>query len=682
MQNSRGACRSDSIRMLSDPTMTRILFAGTIFCSAFLLFLVQPLISKQLLPWFGGSAAVWGSCLAFFQAVLLAGYAYADWVTHRLGRRAQALLHTVLLALSLACLPIIADPGWKPAGGEDPTLRILLMLGATIGLPYFLLSTTGPLVQGWVSRALPDARVYRYYALSNFASLAALLGYPLLLEPNARLAQQAWAWSALYLLFVLLCAGCAWRAMHAPALPPVRSDADARPPRPAQYLLWLLLSALGSWLLLAVTNHITQNIASVPFLWVLPLSLYLLSFILCFESDRWYRRAFFLPAGAAALLLCAWGLQDPRLGFDIRVAVPLYAGGLFLLCMFLHGELALLRPAARYLTRFYLSMSLGGALGGIAVGLVAPRLLPSYYELGIGLAAVAVLAMFVLGRRPPLALASLLLAATCAWLLQVQVNRELGAARQIARNFYGSVRTQDTLRGIDSVRGLYHGAIRHGEQYLAPHRRGEPTSYYGEKSGVARAIRALQRPGMRVGVIGLGTGTLAAYGRQGDVYRFYEINPHVMALARDEFSFLRDSRARIETVLGDARLALEREPPQQFDVLAVDAFSGDAIPVHLVTREALAIYRRHMKADGILAFHVTNKFLSLAPVVEKLAEDQGLRAVRIVDDGADTTGHRTDWVLLAERLPGPVEEASGDIPRVPGLAVWTDDFNNLFQVLK
>lgn len=662
--------------------MTKIFFAGTIFTSAFLLFLVQPLISKQLLPWFGGSAAVWGSCLAFFQAVLLAGYAYADWVTRHLGRRAQALLHIVLLVMSLLCLPIIADPGWKPAGGEDPTLRILLMLGATIGLPYFLLSTTGPLVQGWISRTLPDARVYRYYALSNVASLAALLGYPLLLEPHARLAQQAWIWSGLYLVFVLLCIACAWRARLAPLVPAARTDADAQAPRAAHYLLWLLLAALGSWLLLAVTNHITQNIASVPFLWVLPLSLYLLSFILCFESDRWYRRAFFLPAGAAALLLCAWGLQDPRLGLDIRVAVPLYGGGLFLLCMFLHGELALLRPATHYLTRFYLCMSLGGALGGIGVGLLAPRLLPSYYELGIGLAAVAVLAMFVLRRRPPLALAALVLAAACAWLLQVQVDRELGAARQIARNFYGSVRTQDTLRGVDSVRGLYHGSIRHGEQYLAAHRRAEPTSYYGEKSGVALAIRALEREGLRVGVVGLGTGTLAAYGRPGDVYRFYEINPHVMALARDEFSFLRDSAARIETVLGDARLALEREPPQQFDVLAVDAFSGDAIPVHLVTREALAIYRRHLKPDGILAFHVTNKFLSLAPVVQQLARDQGLQAVRIVDDGADTTGHRTDWVLLSARVPASLAGAGRDIPEVPGLAVWTDDFNNLFQVLK
>ncbi|GIZ50501.1 spermidine synthase [Noviherbaspirillum aridicola] len=662
--------------------MTKIFFAGTIFCSAFLLFLVQPLISKQLLPWFGGSAAVWGSCLAFFQAVLLAGYAYADWVTRRLDGRRQALLHTALLALSLLCLPIIADPGWKPAGGEDPTLRILLMLGATIGLPYFLLSTTGPLVQGWVSRTLPDARVYRFYALSNVASLAALLGYPLLLEPSARLAQQAWIWSGLYVVFVLLCAACAWRAMRAPALPAPAAHEDAVAPRAAHYLLWLLLSALGSWLLLAVTNHITQNIASVPFLWVLPLSLYLLSFILCFESDRWYRRAIFLPAGAAALLLCAWGLQDPRLGFDIRVAVPLYGGGLFLLCMFLHGELALMRPSARYLTRFYLCMSLGGAIGGIAVGLLAPRLLPSYYELGIGLAAVAVLAMFVLGRRPPLVLASLLLAAACAWLLQVQVNRDMGAARQIARNFYGSVRTQDTLRGVDSVRGLYHGSIRHGEQYLAPHRRGEPTSYYGEKSGVARAIRAFDRPGLRVGVVGLGTGTLAAYGKPGDVYRFYEINPHVMALARDEFSFLRDSPARIETVLGDARLAMEREAPQQFDVLAVDAFSGDAIPVHLVTREALAIYRRHLKPDGILAFHVTNKFLSLSPVVQELARDQGLHAVRIVDDGMDTTGHRTDWVLLSARMPAALADAGDAIPQVPGLAVWTDDFNNLFQVLK
>ncbi|HEY8607705.1 MAG TPA: fused MFS/spermidine synthase [Noviherbaspirillum sp.] len=672
--------------------MTRLLFAGTIFCSAFLLFLVQPLISKQILPWFGGSAAVWASCLAFFQAVLLAGYAYADWVTRHLSARSQALLHLTLLALSLAFLPIVADAGWKPDGTEDPSWRILLMLGATIGLPYFLLSTTGPLVQGWISRTLPGARVYRYYALSNLASLAALIGYPLLLEPRARVPVQAGIWSALYVLFAVLCAASALRARRqAPSLSEThRQEGQLAPqaPRPASYLLWLLLSALGSWLLLAVTNHITQNIASVPFLWVLPLSLYLLSFILCFESDRWYRRAFFLPAGAAALLLCAYGLQDARLGFNIRTAVPLYATGLFLLCMFLHGELAAMRPPPRYLTRFYLMLSLGGALGGIAVGLLVPRLLPSYYELGIGLAAVAVLAVFVFAGRRVLVAASVLLALACGYFLQIQVSRDLDTARRIERNFYGSVRTQDTLRGEGSVRGLYHGSIRHGEQYLVAHRRQEPTSYYGEKSGVALAIReaGAGSGGRRVGVIGLGTGTLAAYGREGDVFRFYEINPQVMAIARDEFSFLRDSRARVETVLGDARLALEKEAPQHFDVLAVDAFSGDAIPVHLITREALSVYRRHLRPGGVVAFHVTNKFLSLAPVVERLAADQGLHAVRIVDSGNDTTGHRTDWVLVsaqADILRRPaIRDAAAAIPAAPGLAVWTDDFNNLFEVLR
>ncbi|KRB84951.1 spermidine synthase [Noviherbaspirillum sp. Root189] len=691
--------------------MTRLLFAGTIFTSAFLLFLVQPLVSKQILPWFGGSAAVWATCMVFFQVVLLAGYAYADLTTRHLGPRRQVGLHIVLLLASALLLPIVADPGLKPAGGDDPALRILLLLILTMGLPYFLLSTTGPLVQAWLTRSVVDARVYRFYALSNFASLLALVAYPFLIEPRATLLSQAMAWSVLYGMFIVLCAlsGLMF-ARHASLRPldplhpshpshprhhsmagdtPAPPEAAAvHPPTLGDHATWLALSAMGSWMLLAVTNHITQNIAAVPFLWLLPLTIYLLSFILCFESDRWYRRKLFLLPVAAALALCAYGLQDGVLGFNIRTAIPLYATGLFFMCMFLHGELAMLRPSPRYLTRFYLMLSLGGALGGIAVGLLAPRLLPGYYELGIGLAIVALLAGWLFRGRLPLMIGALLLALLCGSFFYKQVAAGRKDAHTLMRSFYGSLRIADThhVNAIDNVRGLYHGAIRHGEQFLDPARRREPTSYYGRETGIGLAINNARRDMRKIGLIGLGSGTLAAYGRVGDVYRFYEINPQVIALAQSEFSFLKDSPARIETVLGDARLTLEKEAPQGFDVLAVDAFSGDAIPVHLLTREAMDVYLRHMRPDGIIAFHVTNRFLSLAPVVQQIAAARGLNALLIHDDGMRTTRHKTDWVLVARDAHTLAAEAfrkgSTSIPVIPGLRPWTDDFNNLFDVLK
>ncbi|WP_151638000.1 spermidine synthase [Noviherbaspirillum aerium] len=675
--------------------MTTLLFAGTIFCSAFLLFLVQPLISKQILPWFGGSAAVWATCMVFFQVVLLGGYAYADWLSRHLTPRRQAMVHGALLALSLLFLPIAADPAWKPESAEDPALRILLLLGATIGLPYFLLSTTGPLVQSWIARTLPDARVYRFYALSNLASLLALVSYPFLVEPSAALLTQARLWSGLYLLFLLLCAASAMGFARgaAPGIDAGNnskgSDAsDEAPPRLRDYLTWLALSAMGSWTLLAVTSHITQNIAPVPFLWLLPLTLYLLSFILCFESDRWYRRAIYIAPTAVVVAFCAYALQHAELGLNLRLAVPLYALGLLLICMLLHGELAQMRPKGRYLTRFYLMLSLGGALGGIAVSLIAPRVLPAYFELGIGFVIVACLAAWVFRRKPLQTMAMLLLAAACGYFVHAQINLYRKDMHALVRNFYGSLRVADARQGDPRhhVRGLYHGVIRHGKQFLDPQRSREPTSYYGRESGIGLAIRHAGEAPRRVGLIGMGAGTLAAYGRAGDVYRFYEINPQVIDIATRDFSFLRDSRARIETVLADARLALEKEAPQQFDVLAVDAFSGDAIPVHLLTREAMAIYRRHLRPGGVLAFHVTNRYLKLAPVVRQLADEQGLASVLIHDDGMLSTRHKTDWVLVSQdaaalRHPA-LAKASVPIGDIPGLRPWTDDFNNLFQVLK
>lgn len=672
--------------------LTQPLFAGTIFTSAFLLFLVQPLGAKQILPWFGGSAAVWSICMVFFQTVLLAGYAYADIVRRRLSLGGQARLHSALLAISVLTLPIVANPRWKPTGAEDPTLWILGLLLATIGLPYFLLCTTGPLLQSWLARCAAGVQVYRYFSLSNLASLVSLLCYPVLIEPALALKPQAWAWSTGYAAFVLLGCAVAWHVARLPDAVATPVDTgrthDGAAPTWRRQLRWLALPALGSWLLLAITNHLTQNVAAIPFLWVLPLVIYLLTFTLCFESDRWYRRGLFLPLAALCLAACAYALQE-ALSTDLRVAIALYGGGLFVLCMVLHGETARSRPSPTYLTRFYLMLSLGGALGGIAVGLVAPAVLPAYYELGLGFVLAALAGAVALRSVRWATPACLVLAAGAALALGLQVQDDFQDARQVQRNFYGTLITLDHHRDDprDDVRQMYHGAVRHGEQFLAPDRRHEPTTYYGPTAGIGRALAALpgDRP-HRVGLIGLGAGTLATYARSGDVFRLYEINPQVFALADHEFSFLRDSAARIERVLGDARLALERETPQGFDVLAVDAFSGDSVPIHLLTREAMAVYWHHMRADGIVAFHLTNRFLALPPVVERVARANGLHTLLVHDEDPPGMLRRTDWLLVARdpavfdrpglRGTGSAVDTSATLP------AWTDDFNDLFSALK
>jgi SAM-dependent methyltransferase len=676
-----------------------LLYAITIFVSAFLLFLVQPVMAKQILPWFGGSAAVWTTCLVFFQTALLAGYAYCDLTVRRLGPRRQMQLHSVLLVASLAVLPIIPGAQWKPLGSESPSWLILGMLAATIGLPYFLLSTTSPLVQVWFARARPGASPYRLFALSNLASMLALVGYPFLLEPWSPTRAQAIGWSVGYALFVVLCVGAGWASLRAHAAaalsPPVTGDsdgeapADEAPPTATRQLLWCALAATGSLLLLGVSNHITQNVASVPLLWIVPLAIYLLTFILCFDATGWYQRPTFLAMLAAGLGVMAWTLADPDLAHELALQVGVFCAGLFLACMFCHGELVRLKPAPRYLTRFYLMISLGGAGGSVLVGIVAPLVLPAHFELAGGLVVCAALLLWQVRRDmlvfPALAAAGLLFAIGCAvWSIHEFYDRTIVSAR----NFYGVLRVQEFGTETSRRRSLVHGTILHGSQNLDPELRREPTSYYTQTSGIGRLIETLHprvEP-LRVGIIGLGAGTLATYGAKGDVYRFYDINPDVITIARRDFTFLADSAATIETALGDARLNLEREPAQRFDVLAIDAFSSDAIPVHLITSEALAVYKRHVAPGGVIAFHVTNRFLNLIPVVDALAKANGLYVIHIADDGPGALGSRSDWLLLSESeellaKPELADFATAIEPR-PNWRLWTDDFNNIVQVLK
>jgi SAM-dependent methyltransferase len=668
-----------------------IIYALTIFTSAFLLFLVQPVMAKQILPWFGGSAAVWTTCLVFFQFLLLFGYAYSDWTTRHMKPRHQAILHIALLAVSLVSLPILADPSWKPGGEEEPAWRILGLLGATIGLPYFLLSTTGPLVQAWFARTFPAGTVYRLFALSNFASLLALLCYPFVLEPWVTTVQQSTGWSIGYGVFAVLCAAAAVYSLRAAAPSPAAATAPAADsgPKPTagDFASWLVFSAMGSFMLLAVTNHITHDVASVPFLWILPLTIYLITFILSFEGRGWYRRGLFLGPLLVGVGAMAWALNGDMGLSNIKHAIALFCAGLFVACMFFHGELANMKPAPRYLTSFYLMVSLGGALGGFFVGFVAPHFFNTYYEFGLGLVVTVLLAVYVV-RRMPLFVPLLVVCAGgfTAYHVYHYVDSLSRNTLVMKRNFYGTLRVRDTGSGDDTLRRLMHGVIMHGEQYLTGKRRTEPTSYYGPSSGVGLAIRTLGTRPLRVAVIGLGTGTLATYGRPGDVYRFYEINPAVVEIARTQFSYLSDSKAKVETVLGDARLTMEREAPQGYDVIAIDAFSSDAIPVHLITREAMRAYLKHLKPDGVIAFHVTNRFLRLSPVVKQIADEQHLRTALVVDDAEETDYSRTDWVLVTRNdkllAAKDIAKATSSIDPIPGLAVWTDDYNNLFRILK
>lgn len=675
-----------------------LLYALTIFSSAFLLFLVQPVLAKQILPWFGGSAAVWTTCLVFFQSILLAGYAYSDFVVHRMSPRAQVWLHWILLAVALAFLPIIPGEMWKPAGSENPSWLILGMLVATVGLPYFLLSTTSPLIQAWFARTIPNASPYRLFALSNLASLLALVAYPFAVEPFVSTRLQALGWSAGFVVFAALCGLAAWTSLARATGTAARLQAEAAkldfnepPPTFGRQVLWCALAGTGSFLLLAVSNHICQNISAIPLLWILPLSLYLATFILCFDGKGWYRRHLFLALTAATLGVMAWTYADPDLTHDLRIQISVFSVGLFVTCMFCHGELVEIKPAPRHLTRFYLMISLGGALGSVLVGIVAPLALPAYFELGVGIGLCALLLMWRSRRDHPvfviLGLAATIGAGYSLWYDIEHFYDDTILAR---RNFYGVLRVKELGSDGNQRRSLVHGTILHGNQYLSADLRVRPTTYYVSTSGIGRLLdsfAAESRP-LRVGVIGLGAGTLATYGRAGDVYRFYDINPAVVEIARRDFSYLTDSKAKIEVALGDARLNLEREPPQQLDVLAIDAFSSDSIPVHLITREALQIYRRHLKPGGVIAFHVTNRFLDLIPVVDRIAEEEKMQVAHLPDEAEDDEdrGSRSDWVLVtqndeilgAEKILAAVTE----VVKQPGWRTWTDDFNNMVQVLK
>ena len=674
------------------------LYALTIFSSSFLLFEVQPLIAKIILPRFGGAAAVWLVCLLFFQAVLLLGYLYAHLLTSHLRSVVQRRIHAAALLASLFTLPIL--PRFSANPTVAPELRVLFVLASAVGLPYFLLASTTPLLQAWSAQARASSSIYRYYALSNAGSLLALLSYPLFIEPYFSSSHQAMGWSFAYVFFAAVCALVAFSSLRQAGEAPQKLSAPG--PDWKIQLLWVALAACGSALLLAITNHISQNIAPVPLLWIIPLTLYLLTFILCFESNIWYRRPLFLRLFAVAIGAMTYALSAQFSNLPLYVIIPLFCAGLFICCMVCHGELARLKPPAESLTSFYLMCSFGGALGGVFVALLAPHVFSGFYELPIALGFCTLLVLLILRRdresplhKPGWNLpwsGALALSAVIICGLIFDAWSQSADTRTMVRNFYGVLRVRDeeihTQQGAASrvipYRRLVNGTITHGLQFLDRNLRHEPTTYYSRGSGVGLAFQAAASTHpLHVGAIGLGAGTIAAYGRRGDRFTFYEINPLVVRVANQDFSFLHDSAAQISSVIGDARLSLEREAPQNFDLLVVDAFSGDAIPIHLLTREAFALYFRNLKPEGLLLVHISNSHLDLQPVVLAGAASAGREAL-LVDNGPEREQgiFRATWMIVGRgALFEQLRAKNGKLDSRDARG-WTDDYSSLLPILK
>lgn len=703
-------------------------FAVTIFASALLIFLVQPLVAKRILPWFGGAAAVWTLCLAFYQTTLFAGYAYAHGLIRFVPRRRQQVVHAAVIAAALLALPILPGESWRPEPGDRaPSLLILAMLSANVGFPFLVLAATGPLAQAWFARAAPGRSPYPLYAVSNLGSLLAVVAYPFLIEPNLGVSDSGAAWSWAFVATAAAVLGCAGTARRAAEPAPAAETAlGSRPIRAADAVLWLMLSSAAVMLLMGVTNELCLDLASVPFLWIVPLSLYLVTFVLCFGYARVYRRAPWL-LWTAAVLLAPW-LLDAAVGVgaggELRTAGGLpwfvlrYCGLLFGGCMLLHGELYRLRPPSASLTAFYLWVAAGGAIGGLFVGLLAPLVLDAYYELPLALAVAspALLAAFFhdergwLSSRGPRwrrAAAVFVTLAALAFGATRVLPAQDGVVQQ-ERTFFGVLRVTESALPKGAVgRSLSNGSTLHGIQRFDHEDR--PTSYYGVDTGIGLLFGS-RRDGAawNVGALGLGVGTLAAYAREGDRLRFYEIDPVVARLAGADgyFTYLERSPADVEIVPGDGRLSLaaeRRAGEPRFDLLVLDAYSSDAVPVHLLTIEAVELYADRVKDDGLLAFHLSNRFFRLPALVGREGAELGWRTLLLKNPNLPhRLSRRSTWLVLGrdearlrelgrraalrwKRLGVEPElyEIRYPAPRVLLRGpLWTDDYSNLFSVLR
>lgn len=730
-----------------------ILCAVTVLLSAFLVFQVQPIVSKMILPWFGGGASVWTTCLLFFQLVLLAGYGYAFVLNRLFSMRQQAVVHLILVSATLLLLPITPHDIWKPIDGSNPTKRILLLLLANVGLPYFLLSATAPLLQSWFAQRCHGRTPYRLYALSNVGSLTALISYPFVVEPMFPTATQGSLWSTGFVIFAVLCGVLTsriWKSARSqdqsgkPGAWEIRSPGDSlitlddaeatistlsRPndstalsqPRQnspvSQWLIWMGFSAFGSLTLLSVTNHISQEMTVSPILWVFPLSIYLLTFIISFDRPQWFAPRWWAIAAAIAITTTAFFRSDHLAVFDsvlvgvgitlddfaddIVIDTVLYLSLLFLICMLCHGSLVRRKPPTSQLTSFYLAMATGGAVGGLFVTLVCPWIFASFIETELTLVIGFLLAVWLVVKdgserwenwKRAVCTISLGSVLPVLWLIGSS-SYETGNEDNLVqyRNFYGVLQVDLCDEGTPDSLGmaLYHGRTQHGFQYLSRKLQNEPTTYYDRESGVGITLAHLsEQKSIKVGVVGLGVGTLAAYARERDSYHFYEINQDIVKIAQENFYYLKNCKGATTITLGDARISLERQPVQEFDVMVLDAFSGDAIPMHLLTVNAFALYQQHLKSNGVMAVHISNRYLDLFPVVAGAAERYGMNVLCVETDYIETNAQgSSQWLLLTcndefinddaiTQYVTPNEEYTSS------RTVWTDQYSNLLEVLQ
>ncbi|GAA5140162.1 spermidine synthase [Thalassotalea piscium] len=699
-------------------------FLLLIFIGAFLLFQVQPLIAKVILPYFGGGASVWTACLLFFQALLLLGYFYAHKLSQLKQIKTQFIIHTLLLTASLFALPIglseisLMSVDSNSFINQQPLSAILLQLTFAVGLPYFLLSSTGPLVQRWITFVKQDKLPYQLYSLSNFASLLALVSFPFLFEPLIAASTQSWLWSATYCIYVAVFGRVMYelyvQLKAKGALLRIKTGADETGlgiTIPLQ-LIWAALACVGVILLVATTNAMTQNVPPVPFLWVLPLCLYLLTFIISFHSPKWYVRVYFFTLFSLSALLAIFmffiGSQ-----FDIVSQIVIYSCILFTACMICHGELARLKPNANGLTKFYFLVSLGGFLGSLFVAFVAQNVFVQFLEFPLAILSVFILFVFASlissTKKSGLTVVSLtcfiVFSGVFIYVNQLYVKTDIYSAR----NFYGVLSVKDVEVNGEVERRLIDGTTSHGTQSLTPENRYVPLSYYRDKTGIAIAFSQLRLfkqvestlpSQLNVGLIGLGAGTLAAYGKTGDNFQFFELNPAVISSAQEYFTYLKDSPANIDIIQGDARVSLKNMLAKQnkshndfkagierFDLLVVDAFSGDSIPQHLLTLESVNLYFEHLNDFGVLAVHVSNSHLNLLPLMRGLANKQG-STIRYFHSAADKSHqHDTQWVLLSrnEKLMEQtlIKAYQSTWPDdVEYEVLWTDNNSSLLSVLK
>ncbi len=679
-------------------THLRFLFASVVFLASFLLFLVEPLAARQLLPILGGSAAVWITCLVFFQIALLVGYLYAHW----LARRPSFVVHLSLLLLAVAAA-ILSVPRslLMENGAAHPILTVFCALSLSIGLPFLVLSSTSPLLQVWWARMETGKIPYRLYALSNVGSLLALALYPSVIEPRFTLHAQRITWCCGFAVFAVLSALLAVKTRSTTAAPPrarldcKEGDNDLSVPRSPRThkLLWFLLPMGAAMQLSAVTGYLTANVAPIPLLWILPLAVYLVTLILAFQFSVRLPWGIIARVMVVMLAALAYSLTKANGGWPLWLSLLFFLVELFLACLFCHSAATELRPQrASEATLFYLLFAAGGALGSFLIGIAAPSVFTFNLDLPITFLVTALLVLAVnwsgdWSQRLLWAVASAAMLVLVFWVNHVYKHNTIVAVR----NFYASLRVTRDPSGYAgaTILTLANGSIRHGTQILGSNElRHTPTTYYTSDSGVGLAIRfCCEGRARNIGVIGLGAGTLAAYGRPGDHIRFYEINPAVPAIAKDTFTYIRDSAAQVEIVEGDGRTSLARESPQHFDVLVVNAFSGDAIPIHLLTKEALELYRRHLTPHGIIAFHISNQHVDLAPAIGLLAASAGMQARRVSTDSTRQPGEFTSsWMLVTADPDFFAQPELSVVARMPesrtDLKVWTDDYSALLPLIR